>query len=93
MSILTNHPKRSPGTASRIIENEAVVVIPEIGLVRTLNEAASRIWQLLDGQNSIEDIINIISSEFNVSREEARGDTIDFIRELKEKEMVTLSDE
>ena len=93
MDILTKCPKISADTASRIIENEAVVVIPQIGLVRTLNEAASRIWQLLDGQNSIEDIINMISSEFNVSSEIAKQDTIDFIRELKEKEMVILGDE
>lgn len=93
MSVLTKYPKRAKSTASRIIENEAVIVIPKEGLVRILNEAGSRIWQLLDGKNSIEDIINILSSEFNVTRQGLEKDTLDFIRELKEKEMIILNDE
>lgn len=93
MSILTKCPKKSESTASRIIENEAVIVVPKEGLVRILNEVGSRIWQLLDGKNSIEDIINILSPEFNVPREGLEKDTLDFIRELKEKEMIILNDE
>ena len=93
MSKLTKHPKRSQDTASRVIENEAVIVIPGLGLVRVLNEVASRIWQLLDGRNPIEGIIRIISSEFNVSLEVAKKDTLDFIKELKDKKMVVSGDE
>lgn len=92
MDISVKWPKKTEDTASRIIEGEAVIVIPQKGLVRVLNEAGSRIWQLLDGGNTVEDIINIISSEFNVSREEAQKDTLDFIKELIEKDMVVLND-
>ena len=91
--MLTKYPKRSENTASRIIENEAVIVIPEEGLVRILNEAGARIWQLFDGKNSIEQIINIICSEFDVSVEEAERDITAFIKILKEKNMVALNDE
>lgn len=93
MSTLSKCPKKSEGVASRIIDSEAVIVIPEAGLVRILNEVGSKIWQLLDGGNTIEDVINVISSEFDVSWEEARKDTLDFIRELEDRDMVVLSDE
>ncbi len=85
-------PKKSEDTASRIIDGEAVIVLPQKGSVTVLNETGSGIWQLLDGRNSVEDIIDIISSQFNVSREEAEKDTLDFIKELEEKDMVVLND-
>ena len=92
MDISVKCPKKSEDTASRIIDGEAVIVIPQKGVVTVLNETGSGIWQLLDGENTVEDIINTISSEFNVSREEARKDTLDFIEELIEKDMVVLND-
>jgi hypothetical protein len=90
MSISVKWPKRSEDTASRIVDGEAVIVIPQKGVVTVLNETGSGIWQLLDGGNTVEDIINTISSEFNVSREEAEKDTLCFIEELIEKDMVVL---
>ena len=92
MDISAKWPKKSEDTASRIIDGEAVSVTPRKGLVTVLNETGSGIWQLLDGRNSVEDIINIISSKFDVSREEAEKDTLDFIKELEEKDMVVLND-
>ena len=92
MDISAKWPKKSEDTASRIIDGEAVIVTPRKGLVTVLNETGSGIWQLLDGRNSVEDIINIISSKFDVSREEAEKDTLDFIKELEEKDMVVLND-
>ena len=90
MDVSVKWPKRSEDTASRVVEGEAVIVIPQKGVVTVLNETGSGIWQLLDGRNSIEDIVNIISSEFDVSREQAEKDTLDFIEELVEKDMVVL---
>ena len=90
MDISVKWPKRSEDTASRMIDGEAVIVIPQKGVVTVLNETGAEIWQLLDGRNSVEDIINIISSEFDVSRDQAEKDTLDFIEELMEKDMVVL---
>ncbi len=92
MDISVKWPKKSENTASRIVDGEAVIVIPQKGVVTVLNETGSAIWQLLDGGKTVEDIMNIISSEFNVSREEAEKDTLDFIKELEEKDMVVLND-
>jgi hypothetical protein len=58
MDISVKWPKRSEDTASRVVDGEAVIVIPQKGVVTVLNETGSGIWQLLDGRNSIEDITN-----------------------------------
>ena len=92
MDVSVKWPKRSEDTASRVVDGEAVIVVPQKGVVTVLNETGSGIWQLLDGRNSIEDIINIISSEFSVSRQEAEKDTLEFIEELVGKDMVVLND-
>ena len=89
MQNLSECPQRAKNIASRIVENEAVVVVPEEGLVRILNEVGARIWQLLDGNNSITTIANIISQEFNVSAAQAEQDSLDFIRQLQQKQMAT----
>ena len=93
MSRLTKYPLKSQHTASRIIEGEAVIVIPQEGLARILNQVGSRIWELMDGGRTVADIVEIISREFEVSPEEAREDILDFLRELENKKMVLISDE
>jgi len=93
MNLLTKYPLRSPDTAFRIIENEAVVVSCTEGTARVLNETGARVWELLDGVRGIDEIIEIIIADFKVSKEEARADIVEFLKELIEKKMVVMLDE
>jgi hypothetical protein len=93
MNILKRWPKRSGETASRVIDDEAVIVIPDSGLVRTLNETAALIWKLCDGSHTVGDIAASVSEEFDISYEQAEKDTIDFIMELEGMDMVKLNHE
>lgn len=76
--------------ASRIVqEGEAVVVKPASGELRTLNEVGSRIWRLLDGKKSLEEIAQIVETEFEeVDDHDIRKDIIDFCKELLEDNLV-----
>jgi len=80
--------RKSTDVAHRMVDNEAVIVIPDKGLVRVLNETGARIWELLDGVNKVEDIVNIIADEFDTSETQAKKDVVDFISELETKGMV-----
>jgi len=93
MNVLTKYPSRSSEMASRIIENETVVVIPQEGIVEVLNNTGSRIWELMDGKKKTQEIIDILVPEFEVSKEVLQTDTIGFLEELADKKMVVLSDE
>lgn len=93
MSALTKYPKRNPDLAYRLIDNESVIVTPQEGLARVLNESASIIWELLDGKKSIGEIIDRIIAEFEISPEEAQEDVLDFLKELESKKMVEMNDE
>ena len=81
-------PMRSPSTASQIIDEEAVVIVPSEQMVNVLNSVGCRIWDLADGRRSIAEIAEILTREFNVSYETALKDAIEFTRDLAEKKMM-----
>ncbi len=82
--------KKTPSTAFRIIDGEAVVVQSEEGLVKVLNEVGSFIWKAIDDEKSIQEIAHLLTLEFQVSKNKALVDTKEFIEELVEKGMVEI---
>lgn len=76
------YPARSPATAARVVDGEAVIIQPEKGLVSVLNGVGSRIWELSDGTLALEEIARALSVEYQVSLEEARADAQEFVADL-----------
>jgi len=79
---------KSQAMVFRKIEDEIILVpirnnVGDLQSIYTLNEVAGRIWELLDGKNSEADIVNVLTSEFEVTPEQARADVADFLRELE----------
>ena len=84
---------QNPNVVSRVVENEAVLIIPEQGEVKVLNEVGSRIWELVDGKRSIQDISSLICLEFDVDQETAEQDTLEFISDIIDKGIIKISPE
>jgi hypothetical protein len=82
-------PVPNPEVVGRIVDNEAVLVLPGKGEVKVLNEVGARIWSLVDGRRSIEEIAKQIFAEFKVSQPEAEQDVADFIQQLLVKGIIT----
>jgi hypothetical protein len=74
--------------AGRILDDEAVLVLPGKGEVKVLNEMGSRIWSLVDGHRSVKEIAGQIYTEFKVSQFEAEKDVLAFIQQLTEKDII-----
>ena len=68
----------------RIIEGEAIVVEVDRGEIIHLNETGAEIWNVLDGERSVSEIISHIFNTFEVPEEDADKDTRDFIGQLIE---------
>ena len=81
-------PIKSPYTASQIIDEEAVVIVPSEQMVNVLNAVGCRIWALADGKRSIGEIAEILKQEFDVSYETAFKDAVEFTGNLVEKKMM-----
>ncbi|MGQ9705016.1 MAG: PqqD family protein [Actinomycetota bacterium] len=77
--------RRVKGIAWRIIEEEAVLVDVRRDEVLHLNPTASYLWSMLDGRTSLEEIASSMTAEFEVEKEDALRDVIDFASRLLEK--------
>jgi coenzyme PQQ synthesis protein D (PqqD) len=78
-------PSRAPNTASRLIAGEAVILSLDTKILRGLNEVGSRVWDLIDGRRTLDDIVDVIVAEFEVPRTQAAADVDVFVRELVDK--------
>ncbi|WP_287152544.1 PqqD family protein [Candidatus Solincola tengchongensis] len=77
--------RRVKGIAWRMIEDEAVLVNVRSDEVLHLNPTASYLWSRLDGERSLEEIAEAMTLEFEVEKEEALRDVMDFASRLLEK--------
>jgi hypothetical protein len=97
MTDLDQYPIPVPNVIGRVLESdtplqtEAVLVLPDKGKVKVLNELGARIWSLIDGQRSIREIALTICGEYEVELEEVEADTLQFMADLAGREVITLS--
>lgn len=80
---------RSPQTAWRVIEGEAVILSVDTKVFRGLNAVGSRVWELIDGARSVAEIAATIAREFDVAPEVAARDVGAFVEALLAKGLVT----
>lgn len=80
---------KAPTTAWRIIEGEAVILSMETKVLRGLNPVGSRVWELIDGRRSVEEMAGLIVEEFDVTPEAAAQDVRGFVEELLARGLVT----
>jgi hypothetical protein len=80
--------KRSPSIVSRTIAGETILVpirksVGDMESIYNLNETATLVWNLLDGQHTLGEIQNQMVLDFQVEDEEAQGDLMELIDELQ----------
>jgi DNA-binding GntR family transcriptional regulator len=73
--------RRNPDVSWRTIEGQAVLILNREGEVQVLNEVGTYVWEHLE--LSPDEMARNIASEYDVPGEEAHGDVVRFIEELK----------
>ena len=79
------YPRPAPGAAWREADGEAVVVLPDKGQFKVLNEVGARVWALADGTRSVSQIAQAICAEYEVTPDIALRDVRAFIEALVNK--------
>jgi hypothetical protein len=79
--------------ASRRIADESFLVPicgqpSDMQKIFILNSLAAFIWQQLDGEHTIDELLTAIVEHFAVDREQARLDTVEFIGQLLEQNLL-----
>jgi hypothetical protein len=80
---------KDSNVVARKIAGEMVLVpirhrTGDLQFIYNLNEVAGRIWELIDGQRTLEDITKIIVEEYDVEYAQATEDIRGFTAKLKE---------
>ncbi len=81
--------KRNENFVYRKIENETILVpiknnVGDMSCIYNLNEVGAFIWDHLDGEKTLNDILNMVADEFDVSDQDAEIDLQDYISDLNE---------
>lgn len=89
---VSKYPVPHDQVAARIIDEQAVVVLADSGEVNVFNPVGTRIWELIDGKHTIQQIADAIHAEYDVSAEDALSDVHEFVGKLVQANAVTLRD-
>jgi hypothetical protein len=87
---LNSYPTPADHVRGRRLDHEAVVVLPDAGQVKVLNEVGAQIWMLADGSRSVREIVAAICREYDVASAVAEVDTLKFLAELQQKGLITV---
>ncbi len=85
------YPKQHNDVASRVIDEEAIILTPNTGILHTLNPVGTRIWELANGKRTVSGIIQKIKDEFDADEKRIGEDVVDFIESLIHKNMMLLN--
>ena len=88
MNDLTKCFSKEGEFATRSILGETIIVpikggVGDLNSIYVLNELGAQIWNLIDGQNSINRMIEDICKAYDVGPKEAEKDTIEFLTSLE----------
>ena len=77
----------SDDVVSRTIDGELVIVPLEAGVgdadaLFTLNDTGAAVWELLDGERTLADVVDVVGRRFDVPRAEVEGDVLEFAADL-----------
>jgi hypothetical protein len=78
----------SPSVVTRKTGNEYVLVpvtnnIADMNSVYTLNETGAFIWEQINGERNIEEIISLLTDEYDIDNKKAEEDVFSFIDNMR----------
>ena len=83
---------------ARCIAGETIIVpirsrVGDLESIYTLDELGTMIWNLLDGRADVSQIVQAVTSEYDVVAEEAEKDVVDFVDSLSAAGLIRPSSE
>ncbi len=85
---LENCIVRSNNVVWRMLDGEAVIMSEDGKEIHTLNKVASVIWELADGEKTVDQIVAVICDRFDVEKDVAQGDILKFIQKLVDQQLL-----
>jgi hypothetical protein len=88
MTDLKTVVSRSGGMVVRKTGNEYVIIpvsnnIADMDSVFTINETGAFLWEMIDGEKNVEEMINALVSEYEIDYQTALNDVSEFLEQMR----------
>lgn len=82
---------------TRSIAGETIIVpvrsgVSDLNSIYSLNEVGTAVWQLIDGQRTVEQVVEAIGDEYEVTPEQAAKDVADYLGKLEAEGLIRQSE-
>jgi hypothetical protein len=89
-SLDEKRPVRHPQALWRAIGDETLLLRLDTGRSSVLNKVGAQVWELVDGERKVSDIVDAIDEIYEVDRPQLTKDVAAFIQGLLDREMISL---
>ncbi|MEG2110532.1 lasso peptide biosynthesis PqqD family chaperone [Clostridium sp.] len=72
------------------LNGDKVMMNLEKGMYFALNGVGSRIWDIIEEEKSVDHIVDVLTSEYKVNREQCEDSVITFLEGLESDELITV---
>lgn len=86
----TTSLKRDPSQIFSKIDDEVVMLSMKEGKYFALNEAGTRIWEIIEHPIKVQSLIDNLMDEFNVSKNKCELETLELLNDLYKKRLVII---
>lgn len=83
--------KRGEDYVFNEVDGELVMMNIETGSYASMNETGKSIWGLLEEPKSVEQVLQSLTEEYEISLEAAQKDVLPFLEQLLAQKIVVLS--
>ena len=94
MNISQKRFTKKSDLVTRSFTGETIIVpvhshVGDLDSIYSLNEVGSAVWELIDGETSVSQIIDAVSREYEVTRDETEADIIELIGSLESAGLIS----
>ena len=80
--------RRSEGAIARRVDDEVVILNVETGRYFALNETGAAIWDRLEKDCTVTELVAVVVAAYDVDEQQATGDVEDLVRHLADAGLV-----
>ncbi|HUF32082.1 MAG TPA: PqqD family protein [Acidimicrobiales bacterium] len=87
----SSRPVRRPAVLDAVVDDEVVILGEADGAYHGLDPVGARVWQLLDGERTVEQICEQLVGEFDVTTEACLRDVTTFLDDLAANDLIEVA--
>ncbi|HEY6888869.1 MAG TPA: PqqD family protein, partial [Solirubrobacter sp.] len=81
-------PRQRDGVLAQEAQGQTVLLRLDDGSYYALDDVGARVWELCDGARSVDDIVEVMTGEFEAPAATITADVLEFIDELREERLL-----